>query len=201
MRKVLKKIRTKWNRKTTLLSLAFALLSAMLFAYHGTNTPPKHFLTANIIVSPRISPVATLAPSRIPTPIRIETPMVASAVAPTFPPAQLTSEPTAMPTLAPTAAPLPATDYEAYFDQYSSAYKVDKELLKHIANCESHFHPGSTNGIYGGMFQFAPSTWSSTRASMGADTNPDLRFDAKEAINTAAFKIANGGADAWAACL
>lgn len=50
------------------------------------------------------------------------------------------------------------------------------------------------------MYQFTTETWIATRKSMGADTNPDLRYGAKEAIETAAYKIANGGVNAWANC-
>jgi hypothetical protein len=51
------------------------------------------------------------------------------------------------------------------------------------------------------MYQFTSETWAATRRQMGADPNPDLRFGAKEAIETAAFKIANKGESAWANCL
>lgn len=92
------------------------------------------------------------------------------------------------------------SDIEAVFSKYSSDYGVDKNLLKKIADCESHFHTSSVNGDYGGMFQFSSGTWTATRNQMGADTNPDLRFSGEEAIKTAAFKISRGGAGAWPAC-
>jgi hypothetical protein len=77
---------------------------------------------------------------------------------------------------------------------------VSKDLLKKIAYCESGGHPGAQNGKYGGMFQYSVETWLSTRTQMGQDTNPDLRFGAKESIETSAFKIANGGISAWKNC-
>lgn len=51
------------------------------------------------------------------------------------------------------------------------------------------------------MFQFSEETWKGTRAAMGADQNPDLRFGAKESIETAAFKISRNGSGAWSGCL
>jgi hypothetical protein len=50
------------------------------------------------------------------------------------------------------------------------------------------------------MYQFSKETWMNTRSQMGQDNNPDLRFNAEEAIKTAAFKISRGGAGAWAVC-
>ena len=78
---------------------------------------------------------------------------------------------------------------------------MSKDLLKKIAFCESGMNPNSTNGPYGGMYQFTVETWQATRGLMGVDTNPDLRFNAEEAIETAAFKIANKGEQAWKNCL
>ncbi len=126
------------------------------------------------------------------------------------PKAQITLSPTPKPTEKPTPIPtpqsLPATkvptsDYEPLFEQWSTHFGVDINLLKHIARCESRFNPAAVGGIYGGMYQFSASTWKSTRSSMDHDTDPNLRFDANEAIKTAAFKIASGGKQAWKNCL
>lgn len=94
----------------------------------------------------------------------------------------------------------PESQYEAWFAQYAGQFGVDKEHLKKIAYCESHYNPGAQNGLYGGMYQYSASTWQSTRQQMGADPNPDLRFDAEQAILTSAFKIAAGGIGAWPVC-
>lgn len=92
-------------------------------------------------------------------------------------------------------------DLEESFNKNASSYGIDPGLLKMIAKCESHFNAGANNGIYGGMYQFAASTWASTRKAMGLDPNPDLRFNSEESIKTAAFKIAAGGKSAWASCV
>ena len=101
------------------------------------------------------------------------------------------------------ALPLPAPEeLENLFTQYATEYQVSSDTLKIIANCESKFNPTiqSKNGLYGGLFQYSKSTWISTRKAMGLDENPELRFDAEEAIKTTAFKIANGGIGAWTHC-
>jgi soluble lytic murein transglycosylase-like protein len=137
----------------------------------------------NNAVVAQVAPTLTPTPTATPTPTNTPTPK---------------PRPTAKPVVA-----LPPSEYEAYFDQYSAQYGVSKDLLKHIAKCESGINPGSrsANGLYGGMFQFLASTWSSTRTEMGLDPNPELRFNAEEAIRTAAYKISKNGAGAWAGCL
>jgi len=137
------------------------------------------------------TPTLTLTPTltRTPTPQPTATPTITSSPTPS---------PTPTPTNTPT--PMPVSPFENYFDEFSSKYQVNKDLLKKIAYCESGGHPGAANGEYGGMFQYTVSTWQSTRQQMGADPNPDLRFGAKEAIETTAFKISKGGVNAWRNC-
>jgi len=89
---------------------------------------------------------------------------------------------------------------EALFTKYSKQYGIDGNKFKQIAHCESTFHPDATNGDYGGLYQFSTSTWQSTRKSMGLDPNPDLRFDAEEAIKTAAYKMSLVGFSPWPTC-
>lgn len=86
------------------------------------------------------------------------------------------------------------------FAEHADFYHVNKRTLEYIAYCESRYRPQVTNGKHAGMYQFNPTTWIATRNRMGLDPNPDLRFDANEAIRTAAFKISNGGIGAWAVC-
>jgi hypothetical protein len=99
------------------------------------------------------------------------------------------------------ATPAPA-DLEPHYQAYADQFNVSKETLTAIAKCESRHNPQaiSRNQTYGGLYQFSASTWISTRNAMNADPNPELRFNAEEAIKTAAFKIASGGIKAWANC-
>lgn len=142
-----------------------------------------------LVVIPSQTPTPTLTPTPTSTPTPTNTPT------PTF-----TPTPTSTPKPTSTPTPIPTSDFEGYFDEYSKQYEIDKDQLKKIAYCESGGHPGANNGEYGGMFQFATQTWQHTRSQMGADINPDLRFSAKESIETAAFKISLGGIDAWRNC-
>jgi soluble lytic murein transglycosylase-like protein len=45
---------------------------------------------------------------------------------------------------------------------------------------------------YGGLFQFGSITWKNIRKEIGEDPNPDLRFNAEEAVQTAAYAISKG---------
>lgn len=87
-----------------------------------------------------------------------------------------------------------------WFEKYGQEYGVEPDLLVRIALCESGLNPSSTNGAYGGLYQYTPRTWMSTRTAMGLDPNPDLRFDPEEAIRTSAFKVSRGGINAWPNC-
>lgn len=159
-------------------------------------TEPSSPATINAVESLELTlDAATIDRELVLTPF----PEEAITVAPTPKP---TSKPEATP--APTKAPVavvPASDYEPLFEQWSAHFGVDVNLLKHIARCESRFNPAAVGGIYGGMYQFSASTWQSTRSAMDHDSDPNLRFDANEAIKTAAFKIASGGQSAWKNCL
>jgi hypothetical protein len=91
-------------------------------------------------------------------------------------------------------------DIRSSIEKYAHEYSVDVDVLEQISRCESGFNPNATNGPYGGLFQFHPGTWVSTRRRMGLDENTDLRFHAEESIKTAAYKISRDGTSAWAQC-
>lgn len=166
-----------------------------------TTTTPKPPLKTKTTSSPTKTPTKTSTPTSTPT----NTPTPSSTDTPT-PTATLTPTPTDTPTEIPTptvaAATQPTdTDLENWFTKYADDYHIDRELLRHIAQCESGFNTNSNNnGLYLGMYQFSRGTWISARSAMGLDTNPDLRTNAEEAIKTAAFKISQGGAGAWPNC-
>jgi hypothetical protein len=193
MQYLLKKLRHISQRRRIGVLVSFTAITVLLASVQGIHAKRLRFITQkNSFVT--TVPVATLSPSPIATP----QPTLLPSPLPTTSPIP---QPTSPPTPHPTAPPMPASSHEELFNLYSSQYKVDKDLMKRIAQCESGQRPEAVNGPYGGMYQFHASTWVSTRTAMGADTNPDLRFDARAAIETAAFKIANGGQMAWANCL
>jgi hypothetical protein len=135
------------------------------------------------ILSPTPTPIPTATPFPTPTPT-------------------LTLTPT--PTLIPTPIILPQY-LDDMFTKYCNEYGVDdvgKELLKKIANCESHFNTGvvSPNGKYAGMFQFDENTWITVRNSMNQNPDLNLRFSADESIKTAAYVAHQGRFNIWPAC-
>lgn len=144
-----------------------------------------------------ISPLSTKI-YKIPSPTKSPSPT------PTIIPIAI---PTIEPTLTPTAVPaplpptLPPISMEELFEKYASQYAVSKDLLKRIAICESGLNPNAVNLGYGGLFQFAESSWISTRNLMNLDPNTSLRFNAEESIKTAAFLISRGNSNLiWPSC-
>lgn len=153
------------------------LISLFVFFY---NQPKQPAVLSPVLAQAAPSPTSTPTPTVTPT---------------------ATPWPTSTPVPTNTPVPLPQSNFESLFDQYSNQYGVSKDQLKKIATCESGINPSSNSGPYAGMFQFAEQTWTSTRSAMGLDTNPELRYSAEEAIKTAAYKISQGGASAWANCI
>lgn len=100
----------------------------------------------------------------------------------------------------PDKTPTPPADLNNLIEKYASEYNANPNLMKSIAKCESGFRAEATNGNFGGMYQFLASTWSSNRKAMGLDPDPSLRFNAEEAIKTAAFKMGRDGYGAWPSC-
>lgn len=132
----------------------------------------------------KIQPSPTTTPTNTPTPTQTPTP---------------TNTPT--PTIIPTPAPVTApSDLNKLFVQYANEYSISTELLKRIAKCESNFNPGANAHGYGGLFQFSETLWNQTRTLLHWDTNPNLRFNAEEAIKTAAFMVSQNHLGIWPNC-
>ena len=94
----------------------------------------------------------------------------------------------------------PPEEVTVLIERYSSQYGINKDMMINIAHCESGFRANATNGPYAGLYQFVSSTWASNRRAMGLDPNPELRFNAEEAVKTAAFKMSRDGYGAWPVC-
>lgn len=108
--------------------------------------------------------------------------------------------PTKIPTPTPTKVIIAPQDLEPLFDEFSKAFNVDEYKLKKIADCESHFNRAVWKDPYAGMYQFQDTTWTKYRNMMGKDTNINLRFGARESIETAAFVLSIGGEHIWPVC-
>ena len=120
-----------------------------------------------------------------------------------------TPSPTAAPAPSPTVKPaairvilasVPVSPVADTIREFARQYRLDPEKLVRIAFCESGFNPAADSGPYAGIFQFHPATWVSNRKAMGLETDPSLRYDAREAARTAAFKMSRDGFSAWPVC-
>ncbi len=153
-----------------------------------TSTPSVQGVSQALVLS-----VTPTTPVTAPTDLLVPAPSSAPSITPS--PTENPATPT------PTAYVASPTQIDGWFEQFSREYGVDIGLLRKIAVCESGYNTNarSKHG-YGGMYQFSESSWKSTRSHMGLDTNADLRFNAEEAIKTAAFKISRNGTGAWPAC-
>jgi hypothetical protein len=155
----------------------------------------KKYILPTIIGSTPASNNSYLFP--IPTPTPTPTPTPPPTPTPTVTPTFIQ---TPSPTNTPKQLPQSSSDLDSWFTKYSQLYSIDKNTLKKIAFCESGLNPQAKNGIYGGLYQYSEQTWKTTRKSMSADDNPDLRFSAEESIRTSAFKISQQGISAWPNC-
>ena len=84
-----------------------------------------------------------------------------------------------------------------YTAKYGAMYGVDVDLLNRIIKAESGGNPAARNprSTASGCAQFIQGTWASTRRQMGREwVTP---FDAEANVETTAWKIANGGLNAW----
>lgn len=142
--------------------------------------------TENKILAVATTRTTVLTPSAYPSP----TP--ASTLAPT-------------PKPKPTPTPVPQPQFTSqqineFIDRFASQYGVSPHVLRYIALCESGFHPAAKNYIYAGLYQFGPITWKNLRVKIGEDTDINLRYNAEEAAQTAAYAISIGDSAIWPHC-
>lgn len=155
--------------------------------------PPTQFVAQTFpleFTEPSITTTSTPTPSPTdtPTPTQTKVPVVTPTVQQTK-----TEEPTPV-------KEIPVSNYDELITLYAAQYGADPTKMKVIAQCESGMRPEALNGSFGGMYQFLASTWSSNRNAMGENPDPALRFNAEEAIKTAAFKMGRDGYGAWPVC-
>jgi len=141
---------------------------------------PGRVLSETVEISPTAAPSPTITPSPSPT---------------------VTPKPTKIPT--PTPKPQPAYTSQQIYEftnEFGGRYGVDPNVIRHITLCESTFKPAAKNYIYAGLFQFDTRTWQTYRRLMGENPDPDLRYNAREAIKTGAFAISKSGTRLWPNC-
>jgi hypothetical protein len=172
--------------------LLLTVLCFLLIGYFATAIVDKRFFkkavlsesTDVVVEDPTPTPTLTPIPTSTPTP---------------------TASPTPKPKNTPTPSPVPQpkisqAEIHALMERFAGQYAVDVNILRHIAVCESGFDPGAVNGPYAGLYQFNSTTWKKNRILMGEDTNPDLRFNAEESIQTTAYLISQGKRYLWPNC-
>lgn len=93
-----------------------------------------------------------------------------------------------------------SAEINAFIERFAGQYGVDPNILRHIAICESGFNASAINGPYTGLYQFSAKTWSSFRSKIGEARDPDLRLNAEEAVQTAAFVLSIGRRSIWPNC-
>lgn len=139
-----------------------------------------------------LSPSATIIPIASPSATPTASPSATIIL-------KLTPTPTKIkPTPTPTSTS--SEEVNEFIDRFAAQYGVDKNVLRHIAICESGFKSGATNGPYAGLYQFGSTTWQNIRKEIGEDTNPDLRYAAKDAVQTAAYAVSKGKGGMWPNC-
>lgn len=137
-----------------------------------------------------------------PTPLSTPTDSPSPTPEPTVNPTD-TPKPTPTPTQTPTPVPQPTYSSEeinGFIERFAAQYSVDPNILRHIAVCESGFDPSAEKLSYVGLYQFGPVTWKNFREEFGEDTDINLRFNAEEAVQTAAYAISVGKKGIWPNC-
>jgi hypothetical protein len=153
---------------------------------------------ADYYIKPQVlSQQITVTPSPSPTDSPTPTATLSPTVKPTISP---TPKPTPSPLPTPTPIVIAPENLEPLFSEFSSIFGVDANLLKKIAQCETHFNNAVSAPPYAGMFQFTETTWQTYRKLMGKDPDINLRFGARESIETAAYVLSLGKLHLWPAC-
>jgi len=148
------------------------LMPPVLLFTSNSQAKPDNYYYGSENITP-IEIIKTVTPTNTPTPSVIPTPTLTAAT---------------------------SDDIYNWIEKYANFYSIDRNMLMKIAICESSLKPNAVNGIYGGLYQFSPSAWKSTRYIMNSNPDLNLRFNPQEAIKTAAFKISTSGTGAWPNC-
>ncbi len=167
--------------KNFILSVLFLIVLGEVFTLYLMNKEP---LKENVLAEATV--VATPTATATPTPTVTPTP---------------TPKPTSIKT--PTPIPQPTVSSQQineFIERFASQYGVDPNVLRYMALCESGFNPLASHAGYAGLFQFGSATWKNIRKEIGEDTDPNLRFNAEEAVQTAAYAISRGKTSLWPNC-
>lgn len=182
------------------MKLSLVIISAFavgsVFGYYGSLAYDRGVNSKGEVLSQQVievidSPTPTPSPTSSPSPTN--TPIPLSTSSPTPQAASQTPTPIPLPTVSP-------QEVHGFIERFATQYSVDPNVLRHIAVCESGFNPLSVRLSYAGLFQFGPTTWQKFRLQIGEDINPDLRLNAEEAVQTAAYALSQNQAHIWPNC-
>jgi len=172
--------------------VAFLISSILLYGFLYLKDKNKlQILGSSIEINPTSAPV---------TPTEVQVPTTLPTPEPTVEP---TLVPTGIITPVPTVNPQPnftSEQINGFIERFASQYGVDPNVLRHVAVCESGFNQSSINGPYAGLYQFSKNSWNNNRLLMGENADPDLRFNAEESVQTAAYIISIGKQSMWPNC-
>jgi len=158
------------------------------------------FFIVGLLIFPRInSKPQVLAENSTPTPTitPIPSPTETPSPEPTATPKPKTPTPSPTPTPVPTFT---SQQINEFIERFGAQYNIDPNVLRHIAICESGFKPLAVNGPYEGLYQFGSITWQNYRKKMGENSDPALRTNAEEAIQTAAYALSLNNSGIWPNC-
>lgn len=176
--------------------VVFFVAWKIVWADQNENTSAE-LISPTVIVTPSVEIIASPSAMTIllasPSATVIASPSAKVSIKLTPSPTKIKAKPT----------PIVAASQEVneFIERFAAQYGVDKNVLRHVAICESGFNSGATNGPYAGLYQFGTNTWQNIRKEIGEDTNPDLRYVAKDAVQTAAYALAKGRGGMWPNCM
>jgi hypothetical protein len=172
-----------------------SIVLSVITGYKGMKVLDKYFVNNTYVLGYSTDVEFNIYPTNTPTPTPSPTPT------PTLTPTPI---PTNTPIPTPTSIPQPDYSQEqihVLIERFSGQYAIDPNVLRHIATCESRFNQKAINKYYAGLYQFSSTTWTNLRIEMGEDENADLRFNAEEAVQTAAYALSVGKGNIWPNCI
>ena len=179
--------------------LGVALGSVSYYTYISSYKLKPEVLSQSVVAEPsdysNPDPVFSTPSADTPEPSKTSSPTPQPTRTPT-------PKPKPTPTPIPTPTPVIAApeNLEPLFSEFSQIYGVDANLLKKIAECETHFNNAVLSPPYAGMYQFREDTWVTYRRLMGKEADINLRFGARESIETAAYVLSLGKLHLWPVC-
>lgn len=179
--------------RNVVIPILLLIVFAELVTLFVIQKPRQEDKVLSIMVSASPEPEATATDT--PSPAPVATPEATATPKPL---------PTRTPTPVPTFPPQPvftSQQINEFINRFAAQYSVSPDVLRHVAVCESGFNASAQNLGYAGLYQFGSTTWKNLRKEFGEDPDPNLRLNAEEAVQTAAYAIGIGKGGLWPNCM